>query len=74
MTFEYKIIPLRSNTAIDSPNEIKGFAERRKTVARKLRRERRKHNRDRRSSIRDGVIVNLSSRNDRRNGVDRRRL
>jgi len=71
MTFDYKIIPVR-NQAIDSPYEINGFSERRKTVSRKLRRDRRKQKKDRRSSIRDGVIVSLSFKSNRRRGTDRR--
>jgi hypothetical protein len=72
MTFDYKIIPAR-NKAIGSPDAIRGFAKRRKTVSRKSKRERRRHKKDRRSSIRDGVIVNLSFRSNKRNGTDRRR-
>ena len=72
MTFDYKIIPVRNET-IDSPYRIDGFSERRKTVSRKLKRDRRKHKKDRRSSIRDGVIVSLSTRSNRRKGIDRRR-
>ncbi|MBU1194664.1 MAG: hypothetical protein KKE62_11115 [Proteobacteria bacterium] len=73
MTFDYKIIPVRNET-VDSPHEINGFSERRKAVSRRLKRERRKHSKDRRSSIRDGVIVSLSSSDNRRKGTDRRRL
>jgi hypothetical protein len=36
-------------------------------------RNRRKNKVDRRSSVRDGVFVTLSTRNDRRSGKDRRR-
>ena len=71
MTFVYKIIPVR-NESIDSPYKINGFSERRKTVTRKPRRNRRKLKNDRRSSIRDGVIVSLSFKRNRRNGTDRR--
>jgi len=72
MTFDYKIIPVRTEI-IDSPNEINGFSERRKTVTRKFKRDRRKQDRDRRSSIRDGIIVSLSFNANRRKGTDRRR-
>ncbi len=72
MTFDYKIIPVR-NKAIGSTDAIRGFAERRKTVSRKSKRERRRHTKDRRSSIRDGVIVSLSFRSNKRTGIDRRR-
>lgn len=70
--FDYKIIPVRTEI-IDSPQEINGFPERRKTVSRRFRRDRRKQNKDRRSSIRDGVIVSLSFNANRRRGTDRRR-
>jgi hypothetical protein len=36
-------------------------------------RERRKRKQDRRKSVRDGVIVRLSFKHDRRNGRDRRK-
>jgi hypothetical protein len=72
MTFDYKIIHVRTEI-IDSPQEINGFSERRKTVSRKFKRDRRKQERDRRSSIRDGIIVSLSFNANRRKGTDRRR-
>jgi hypothetical protein len=74
MTFEYKIIPVQNNE-IDSPYKIDGFSKRKKTVTRKLKKDRRRKNKDRRSSIRTGVIVNLSSKADsnRRKGTDRRK-
>ena len=71
MTFDYKIIPYK-NEMLDSPSEIRGFAEKRKTVTRRFKKDRRKMKADRRRSIRDGVIVNLSIKNDRRTGKDRR--
>jgi len=73
MTFEYKIIPVR-NEAIDPPYKIKDFSERRKTVSRKFKRDRRRHKSDRRSSIRNGVIVSLSFQSNKRNGSDRRKI
>jgi len=73
MTFEYKIIPVQ-NESIDSPYKVNGFPERRKTVTRKPKRDRRKQKNDRRSSIRDGVIVSLSFKSNRRKGTDRRTL
>ncbi|WP_300457850.1 hypothetical protein [Desulfobacula sp.] len=72
MTFDYKIIPVRNKT-IDSIDKINGFPGKRKTVSRKLKRDRRKHKNDRRSSVRDGVIVDLSFESSRRKGTDRRR-
>lgn len=75
MVFDYKILPVQSET-IDSPNAIRGFAERRKSVTRKLKKDRRKAKADRRRSVRDGVFVKLSANreNDRRKGVERRRV
>ena len=72
MTFDYKIIPVR-NEAVNSSYRVEGHPERRKTVSRKLKRDRRKQKKDRRISIRDGVIVSLSFKNNRRKGTDRRR-
>ncbi len=37
------------------------------------KRERRKKSRDRRRSVREGIVVTLSSKNDRRTGRDRRK-
>ena len=71
MSFDYKIIPVR-NEEIDSPYEINGYSERRMTVSRKIKRDRRKQKKDRRSSIRDGIIVSLSFKANRRRGIDRR--
>ena len=73
MTFDYKIIPYK-NEMLDGPSEIRGFAEKRKTVTRRFKKDRRKQKLDRRKSIRDGVIVNLSIKNDRRTGKDRRQV
>ncbi len=73
MTFDYKIIPYK-NEAIDSASGIRGFPEKRKTVTRRFKKDRRKKKVDRRKSIRDGVIVNLSFKNDRRRGKDRRNV
>jgi hypothetical protein len=72
MMFDYKIIPVR-NESIDSPYRINGFSEKRKIVSRRFKRDRRRQTRDRRSSIREGVIVNLSFKDNRRKGNDRRR-
>jgi hypothetical protein len=43
------------------------------TPKKKKKRERRKNKQDRRKSVRDGVIVSLSFKNDRRVRKDRRR-
>ena len=72
MVFDYKIIPVRTEI-LDATKEINGFSERRKTVSRRFKRDRRKQNKDRRSSIREGIIVSLSFKANRRRGTDRRR-
>ncbi len=72
MTFDYKIIPVRYDD-IDSLDKINGHPEKRKYVSRRLKKDRRKYSTDRRSSVRDGVIVDLSYKNNRRKGTDRRK-
>lgn len=74
MTFDYKIIPVQ-NQDIDSPYRIDGFSKKRKTVTRKFKRDRRKQEKDRRRSVREGIIVDLSHRSkyNRRKGTDRRK-
>ncbi len=55
-------------------NKISNFSNK-ITGDRKLKTSnKRKHTRDRRSSVRDGVIVSLSFQSNRRNGSDRRAL
>lgn len=73
MVFDYKIIPIQNET-IDSLSEIRGFLRRKKTVTRKQKKNRRKSNLDRREDVRDGVIVSLSSKNNRRKTRDRRNV
>lgn len=67
MTFYYRVDPVNSLKQIDE------FPEKKKTVTRKLRKDRRKRKEDRRSSVRDGVIVNISTMPNRRRGPDRRK-
>jgi hypothetical protein len=43
------------------------------TARKKKNKNRRKNNQDRRKSVRDGVIVTLSTKKDRRNHKDRRK-
>lgn len=71
MVFDYKILPVQ-NESVDFVHEIRGFSERRKTVTRKMKKDRRRSKADRRSSVRDGVFVSLSFRKNRRKGGDRR--
>ncbi len=73
MTFDYKIIPYQKEL-VDAPSRIDGFPEKRKTVTRRFRKDRRRKKYDRRKSIRDGVIVSLSFKDDRRIGRERRNV
>jgi hypothetical protein len=71
MVFDYKILPIIKED-IDSPYGVHGLPRRRKTITRKLKRDRRKSSYDRRTSVRDGVIVSLSFQSNRRKMRDRR--
>ena len=73
MVFDYKILPIR-NEDLEAPDPIRGFSRRRSTVTRKLKRDRRKSPLDRRQSVRDGVIVSLSFKSNRRKIRDRRNI
>ncbi len=72
MVFDYKIIPVQNDT-LDPSHKVKGFTQKRKTVTRRFKKDRRRAKADRRKSVRDGVIVNLSFKDNRRKGRDRRR-
>ncbi len=65
MFFNPKILPTQNKIA---------NAAKKTTVGQKAKHDKRKRRTDRRSSVRDGVIVNLSSASNRRNGTDRRKL
>jgi len=62
---------------IGRTGSVNGDANRNKNrddiSSRKKRAERRKNKQDRRKGVRDGVIVTLSTKKDRRNKNDRRR-
>ncbi len=64
MIMDPKILPVH--------NEIAGFSKK-PAIGRKSKNDRRRRLRDRRKSIRNGVIVRLSSKSDRRNGHERRK-
>lgn len=66
MISDYKIISVLNKAA--------DFPKRTKAVTRKFGNDRRRQKKDRRSSIRDGVIVNLSFESNKRKGTDRRKL
>ncbi|MCK5310788.1 MAG: hypothetical protein KAJ62_01685 [Desulfobacteraceae bacterium] len=73
MTFQYKTIPYRE-TSIGSVDRVKHMpGDSQKTITRKFKKDRRKNKRDRRDSVREGVIVELSSDNNRRKTKDRRK-
>ncbi len=65
MIFNSKILPVQNKVT----NTVK-----KTTVGRKSKNEKRRRKTDRRSSVRDGVIVSLSSVPNRRKGSDRRKL
>lgn len=65
MMFNPKILSAQSK-ATNLENRI--------TSGRKIKNDKRKRKTDRRSSVRDGVIVSLSSESNRRNGFDRRKI
>ncbi len=73
MTFQYRTIPYVDNS-VGSAERVKGLPDPpQKTVTRKFTKDRRKRKYDRRKSVRDGVVVALSCKNDRRRGGDRRK-
>ncbi|MCD4744492.1 MAG: hypothetical protein K8R67_18670 [Desulfobacteraceae bacterium] len=73
MTFQYKTIPYRETTigSIDRVKHMPGDTQ--KTITRKFKKDRRKNKQDRRLSVRQGVIVELSGENNKRKNKDRRR-
>ena len=58
---------------ISAQNQVTNSSKR-ITAGQKLKSDKRKRKSDRRSCVRDGVIVNLSSEYNRRKGFDRRKL
>lgn len=65
MIYNSKILPVQKK-ATDSLKKV--------PLKRRFKSDKRKQKRDRRSSVRDGVIVNLSYEFNRRRGFDRRRV
>ncbi len=73
MTFQYRTIPYRE-TSIGSVDRVKHMpGDTQKTITRKFKKDRRKKKQDRRLSVREGVIVELSGENNRRKRKDRRK-
>ena len=73
MTFQYRTIPYRE-TSIGSVDRVKHMpGNSQKTITRKFKKDRRKKKHDRRESVRQGVIVELSGVNNRRKNKDRRK-
>ncbi len=64
MYFNSKILPVQ-NRVTNSSTRV--------SANRRLKGDKRKRKFDRRRSVRDGVVVNLSYESNRRNGSDRRR-
>ena len=74
MTFQYKTIPYRETSigSIDRVKHMPGGTQ--KTITRKFKKDRRKKRLDRRHSVREGVIVELSGNDSNRRKIkDRRR-
>ncbi len=73
MTFQYRTIPYRETTigSVDRVKHMPGDTQ--KTITRKFKRDRRKNKQDRRLSVREGVIVELSGENNKRKRKDRRK-
>ena len=73
MTFQYKTIPYRE-TSIGTIDRVKHMpGDTQKTITRKFKKDRRKKKQDRRLSVREGVIVELSGEDNRRKRKDRRK-
>ena len=72
MTFQYRTIPYRETTigSVDRVKHMPGDSQ--KTITRKFKKDRRKNKQDRRHSVREGVIVELSGENNRRKIKERR--
>ena len=71
MIADYEIIP-GADKIMGNGGRGSGFAGGYRTKASNRRKERRKRRYDRRKSVRDGVIVTLSFKRDRRKKPDRR--
>jgi len=71
MIADYEIIP-GADKIMGNGSRGTGFAGGYRTKASNYRKDRRKRRYDRRKSVRDGVIVTLSFKKDRRKNPDRR--
>jgi len=71
MVAEDKILPV-TNKIINPGGRSEGFGSGYQPIASNRKKERRKRPYDRRKSVRDGVIVSLSFKKDRRKNPDRR--
>ena len=73
MNILYKILPFNDDT-VPNTDRVGRLPNRRTTTySRRRQKERRKRKYDRRQSVRNGVIVSLSYKSDRRKGGDRRK-
>ncbi len=72
MTFDYKTLPARNEKTAALIEVEKFLKYQTKHVTRSRRKEKKKKKYDRRESVRQGVIVTLSTETNRRSGIDRR--
>jgi len=70
-----KILPLKKDSVESVVPVIRlPLSSRKKMLSARKNKNRRRNRADRRKSVRDGVFVSLSFENDRRRGVDRRKV
>ncbi|NWH04567.1 hypothetical protein [Desulfobacter latus] len=72
MNADNKILPISNNKMINSGDRSDGFGSGYRPNVSNRKKERRKRPYDRRKSVRDGVVVRLSFKKDRRKISDRR--
>ncbi len=72
MTFDYKTLPVRNEKTAALIEVEKFLKSQAQLVTRSMRKDRRKKKYDRRESVRQGVIVTISTETNRRSGIDRR--
>lgn len=72
----YPIILPVSDSTVQATGPVTGLPAKKQPESgrRKLKRERRRNRQDRRKDVRDGVVVYLSVKNDRRKNRDRRQV
>lgn len=70
-----RILPLK-NDSVESISHVRRMplSRQKRMLSARKNKNRRKNKIDRRKSVRDGVFVSLSYENERRRGVDRRKV